>query len=456
MKRKSVKRHFLLKIAALLTLGAVAAVQLSGCGWFGGNPSAKSETPAAMKSFDEQQAINLTVILGDTRYAVKPDVSILKPYFERLSTYGGRFTYIVDDGSPDKNFKTIPVDAPDKSKTNAAQERTIDKHISQLGQVVTAMTAKTPETNVLASLDIACKNTPRSEDCKNVLIVFDNGIQTSGTFIMRDLSVISMRTDSIISQLEQGKNIPNFSKFDVIRWYGLGQTDNPDADPENEESGQKAPANTDMAALKDYYSVLLQKGGYTDTDAVFMEDTLSSGNTEERKALPFVTTVKVSDPSVHIEPIDALPEEETSGFIPENPIIEIREDLVAFEPNSAIIKDTELAKQSLRKVIEMMQKYDGEIVIIGCTATLGATEGAIDLSRQRAQAFKDLLTAEGIDGERIGVYGSGFSDRNLTTPADVDENGNLIESIAATNRKVVIMSKTHDYAKKYLDGTFKP
>ena len=113
------------------------------------------------------------------------------------------------------------------------------------------------------------------------------------------------------------------------------------------------------------------------------------------------------------------------------------------------------AKNNAKKAAEFLNSYDGAVIIVGTTSHWGSADTSIELSLSRSETIADILVELGVDRDRIQCYGGGYSDKDLVIN-DLDSNGKLIESLAVANRSVHLLSANHEFAKKYIDGTFKP
>lgn len=434
--KKTVKLILLAIVSA-----AVLIATLTGCsGSFGGSGvDPEKDTP-----------INLTVILGVTQNSPDPELSLLNAYMDRLATHGGHLCVIVDDGNCKNNFKELDLKSPDASKSENYQKKEIQANARKAAQLIQSMKAVTPETNTLAALKLAADNTPSANGRKNILVIMDNGIQTMtgnlSAFPMKDLRVLDIKIEDVLDSLQKSKSIPDMSKFDVIEWYGIGQTVSAG------EDGQEALLNTDIEALKAYYTEILKRGGVADAKSVFVDHTYKP-SVSDHSAYPHVSTVKVTK----IEPVpppepDEEPSETEKIIGGDGGVLHIDNEKIRFKPDSTELADPEAAKEVLAGVIDRMKNLKGNIVIIGTTATLGAPDSAIEFSKKRAMAIKELIVSENnIDDERIFVYGAGYSDQDLVKD-DLDSDGRLDERIAPYNRAVNLVDADSELGTKYINN----
>lgn len=148
-------------------------------------------------------------------------------------------------------------------------------------------------------------------------------------------------------------------------------------------------------------------------------------------------------------PEEAQPEENQLVF--EVPF-EINETQVQFVGNKAIFIDEAKAKEVMKPVAEAILAHpDRSILIAGTTATVGAQETSVTLSLERAEAVKQLLVnTYNVPASQISVVGLGFEDDPFERGKDIDANGNLVESEARKNRRVVVLDAEDPIAQELL------
>lgn len=422
MKKESIIK----KIAVFAMLGAVALGSLTGCG-----NSEQSNTSAA------DTPINLTVVLDVTKNSPAPDLTFIENDIMQLATYGGHLTVIVDDGSSKDNFQQTDIAPPDKGKTPSAQKKEIQRHASQIGTEIMAMKALTPEKNTISSLYTASNNTVQNGQ-KNVLVIFDSGIQTVGAGRMTDLRVVNDNSEQLIKNLKENRNIPDMSAFSEIRWYGIGQV----------AGEQEEPLPKDVEELKAYYTTLFKEGGCTVADNMFDSRTYSPTPADyDRNSFPEVSTVLVSQ-IPEFKPDEEVVED---NKLKSDVVFKMDEEAIAFQPNTAVLADKAKAEEAVKPIVEKLENTIGNIVLIGTTATYGNADSAVELSRQRAESVKELLVSAGVDKDRILVFGAGYNDKKIGVD-DIDVNGNLVEASAKKNRAVWLMSSENDLCQKYLES----
>jgi len=101
---------------------------------------------------------------------------------------------------------------------------------------------------------------------------------------------------------------------------------------------------------------------------------------------------------------------------------------VLFDSGSATIQGG--GRSKLKQLADVLNRYPRETVqIVGYTDSRGSEESNLDLSRRRAQAVAEELTANGVSASRVSTRGLGAADPLAT---------NATPEGRAQNRRVVI------------------
>ncbi|MBO4289947.1 MAG: OmpA family protein [Lachnospiraceae bacterium] len=141
-----------------------------------------------------------------------------------------------------------------------------------------------------------------------------------------------------------------------------------------------------------------------------------------------------------------VPVKEGGNTIQEDEIFgkpfEINETQVRFVANKAEFLHPEEAREILAPVAEKILANPGRpILLAGTTAQFGGQEGCAALSRLRAEAVKEMLVTEfGVPEEQLITAGLGYEDDPFVRGQDWDANGRFVETEAAKNRRVVVLS----------------
>lgn len=132
---------------------------------------------------------------------------------------------------------------------------------------------------------------------------------------------------------------------------------------------------------------------------------------------------------------------------------EINETQIRFVANKATFVDKEKAIEVLKPVADaILAAPEHALMIAGTTATIGTQENTIELSKQRANAVKDLLVqVYHVPETQIKTVGLGYKLDPFQRGMDIDKDGNFVESEAVKNRRVVILDSEDPIAQKLLE-----
>lgn len=99
---------------------------------------------------------------------------------------------------------------------------------------------------------------------------------------------------------------------------------------------------------------------------------------------------------------------------------------IYFDNNSAVVPDSQ--KVALQSVVQYLKKnIDRRILVAGHTSNIGTTQYNQVLSEKRCLAVKQLLVAEGIEGDRIDINPCGIDNK-----AESAEKARRVEIIVIT------------------------
>lgn len=131
---------------------------------------------------------------------------------------------------------------------------------------------------------------------------------------------------------------------------------------------------------------------------------------------------------------------------------EINETQIQFVANKATFIDEATAKEVLKPVAEaILANPDNAILISGTTATYGNQESCVELSNRRAEAVKNLLVnTYKVPDSQLQTVGLGYEADPFERGADVNSNGDFVESEGKKNRRVVILDVDDPIAQEIL------
>ena len=131
---------------------------------------------------------------------------------------------------------------------------------------------------------------------------------------------------------------------------------------------------------------------------------------------------------------------------------EINETQIQFVANKATFIDKATAKKVLKPVAEaILANPDNAVLISGTTATYGNQESCVELSNRRAEAVKNLLVnTYKVPDSQLQTVGLGYEADPFERGADVNSNGDFVESEGKKNRRVVILDVDDPIAQEIL------
>jgi outer membrane protein OmpA-like peptidoglycan-associated protein len=363
--------------------------------------------------------VAVAIVIGNHANSRAPNLA--SPEIEKIvqaatSSYG--FVSIVaSDGSPELVGGCLinpPQAGLAKSKLNQIATEQARSILSSL----LAVKASHPEVDTLAALEVARRSFASApQNNSRHIVVLDSGLSTKGSLNFQKSDFLDADPSAVAGYLNAQKEIPNFSGI-TITWIGLGDIAEP----------QKSMSAAQRANLKQIWTAIIEKTG---GNVIFL-DTLS-GSDNPAKDYPKVSVVSLlSNPSQTFD---------NSGAVVFRNI--------QFIGDTAEYTNPEEVTNILKPVAEYMKSNPGfAAMVIGSTAGEKDKDFCLRLSSQRADAVRDTLVFLGASASQIKAIGLGFNDP-WHIP-DTSADGTLIESIAAQNRKVVLMDASSAEAQSIL------
>lgn len=292
-------------------------------------------------------------------------------------------------------------------KVDRANPRTIDDSVARnttmLAEGLLSAHAKTPESNIVAALDMAGRSVGGQNSPS--IYILDSGISTTGPLIFQN-GLIGPKTnvDTVIAQLRTAGNLPSLSGV-KIRWWGLGQVDGPQTTP-------PVWAKDKLKAL--YTALITASGGTVD----FYDESIPPATGPSN--LPAVTPVVFSDTVA--EPVS----------------VSISDDRLRFVQESADFADVAGAASIIDSLAaQLAHTQHGIVYVTGCTALPpgSSPERLAELSKLRADAVTRELAARGITGLNSRGFGADCPGR---IPDIALDGTTVIPTAQAQNRKVLL------------------
>lgn len=324
------------------------------------------------------------------------------------SAIGTRIPIISSDGEP----SVLSAVDTDVSYARNISDRSLAKaqRTSEVMTTLAASAAKKPESDILSAIAIAADSLNGSGGTRTVAVC-DSGLTTVAPLALQQTSLLVEGADieAAVEELASHRALPDLSGVKVS-WMCLGGTTAPQ------------PA-LDLAAkgrLKALWESILARSG---ASVEFVGDPLDPVESPIRNT-PKVTPV----------PVDAFALEGAAAPVS----ITLPETVLPFRPDTAAFLDPDGARAVIGETASrLLESGAPRASVTGCTATWGESEYRDRLSHQRADTVAELLRASGV--EVVSTRGLGSECPGKIN--DLDESGGLIESLAASNRRVIISAQ---------------
>jgi outer membrane protein OmpA-like peptidoglycan-associated protein len=306
---------------------------------------------------------------------------------------------VVADGEPFQMEGAGVLVARDENAVVQKQDR--DRNRQAIDSMVAEARAKSPETDLLAALDLAARGISSAAGDRTI-IVLDSGLSTVEPLDFRTPGLLDADPVELAESLNAAGELPDLTGVNVI-FQGLGDTAPP-------QEKLRRPQRANLIAI--WQAIVVAAGGTPE-----VEQSPFSGVPDD--SLPPVSPVAFED-----------------GLRCSGNTVTLSGGDVAFEAESAEFKDRAAALATLEPIAQQMVSDNLTATLTGTTANVGDKAGQVRLSEQRAQAVLELLVSLGVPAERMTAVGLG-SDFPGYVP-DHDAAGNLIPEAAALNRKVMV------------------
>ena len=391
---------------ALWVGGAIAGAILTGCG-------------SGTQEVSQSVAMALGVHRNFPEISLNVD-SVYSKIYEACYTFGNVAAVVVD-GDPFAacNYN---ISAPKKRIDSAKRRQLASNNTAQIMKEISAARAKTPEIDTLSAIfKSADALHSASEKSQKSMIVFDSGLSTASPLSFAERNLIDTPAEYIVEQLEEVHAIPDLTDIDIL-WIGLGET-----------CGEQDKLTPDSKyKLQNIWEEILEAGGAS--SVTFDKSPLS---TEELTGLPKCSIVPVIPDSIPIPDPDE--EQDTENEEIPDAIKWDGDSAVRFKADKAEFIDRVAVEEEFKPVAEYLKANPKEsIYIFGMTATVPGGGTGIELSEERANACKEILTEMGVQESMMTTVGLGQMENPLRA-IDIDANGAQIEESAQENRAVFVM-----------------
>ncbi|WP_346619207.1 OmpA family protein [Blastococcus montanus] len=291
---------------------------------------------------------------------------------------------VVADGAPFQLDGAGALLARDENAVVQPQDR--DRNRALIDQLVAEAAARTPESDLLAALDLAARALGAAAD-RRTLVVVDSGLSTAGALdFATQPALLDADPRALAAQLDDAGALPDLAGIDVV-FAGLGDVAAP----------QQALPRAQRENLVALWTAIAEAAGAA---SLHVDDAPLSGQPVGN--LPAVTPVVPG-----------------SGPVCEAETVVLDEGDVAFVADTAAFLDEAAAVATLRPIADRIRAADLSAALAGTTADVGDATGQVELSRRRAQAVADVLATLGVPADRLTVTGLGsdFAGYDADDPA---------------------------------------
>ena len=376
---------------------------------------------------DPEYPVNVAVVNASNSNSVCLDLAEIQPAIADACKSNGFFSYIIADGDPFIGYHdSILIDGKNLSSGN--YNRRVNSKAVEVSESITTWTPKTDEVDLLKALNLAAKDMAGKDS--PTIIVYTNGLSTVGKLDMTVLSSLDrLDVTATVEELKTSYAIPDLSGCSV-QFYMVKSAGNQEALTDKEER-----------LLTELWQGIVETGGGSFSMNYYLPDSVSV-----LESAPNVTPVAVDDDGCGIREISL---ENVPDTLPTDFEVTIGEEDIAFNAGTAEIKDEVSARQKIASFAATVETNHIDLLLVASTASYGEAESSVTLSEERGRAIERLLREAGVTTE-IRIKGFGYDPANPFFTNDI-ENGQLVEPIAATNRKVVIIALDSEQATHILN-----
>lgn len=376
---------------------------------------------------DAEHPTNVAVVNASNSNSICLDMAEIQPAIADVCKSSGYFSYVIADGDPFIGYHdSIFIDGKGVSSGN--YNRRVNSKAVEVSESITTSTPKTDEVDLLKALNLAAKDMAGKDS--PTIIVYTNGLSTEGKLDMTELSSLDrLDVAATVEDLKTTYAIPDLSGCSV-QFYMAKAAGNQETLTDKEER-----------LLTELWQGIIETGGGSFSMNYYLPDSVSV-----LESAPNVTPVAIGDDGSSIREITL---ENVPDNLPANFEVTIGEEDIAFKAGTSEIKDEAAAREKIASFANTVESNHIDLLLVASTASFGEAESSVTLSEERGRAIERLLREAGVTTE-IRIKGFGYDPVNPFFSDDL-ENGQLVESIAATNRKVVIIALDSEQATHILN-----
>ena len=374
-------------------------------------------------SYDEQSAVAVAIVLGN--HANTYGLNLNNPDLTATvsdAASNGFLSVVCCDGQPYIVSADLYVVPPQYRQADPAKLRAdAQQRAANILSGLTQVKAKHPEFDTLEALTQAMRSFASAPaDSQKIIYVIDSGLSTAGQLDFRN-NLLDADPEIIAELLAERKAIPDFIGV-IVKWLQLGDVAAP----------QESLSYAGVQKLSLIWAAIIEKGDGT----IELSNAPSSQVVNDASQYPPVSIVDLplETPITFKQPEDS---KTTETFNPQEVTIFSEQQLHFIRNSAEYVNPTETAAILQPVADYMVQHPEFRGLLIGTTAT-GNVDFCLKLSQDRVKAVYDTLVSMGVSSEQLVLRGLGFN--NPWHIADIDSKGELLEDLAARNRKVILMS----------------
>lgn len=375
----------------------------------------------------EGTPLNVAVVNASNANSVWLNLEEIQPTIADVCKTGGYFTYVVADSDGYIAYHdTVQISSDGLSEDT--YNRRINSKAQEMTEHISSSYPQSDEVDLLKAITLATKDMSKKEN--PAIIIYTTGLSTTGALDMTKLSSVEhIDIPATVERLKTLEAIPDLTGYEVQFYFA------------DVAGCQEELSDKEEKIISELWESIVEAGGGKFTQYYYLPQSASVYETA-----PFVTPVPVSGSQTGCVEItlEDIPEK-----LPSNFEITIDEEAIAFVAGTATLKDEASARGTLDPLAHVIQSNNIDLLLVGSTATAGDAASSVTLSEERCQAIVGLLRESGVN-TRIVTKGYGYDSANPFYTNDI-ENGVLIESVAVSNRKVVILDLNSDKAKQILN-----
>ncbi len=321
----------------------------------------------------------------------------------KVSYGGGKVTVVRVDGDP----KSVG-DATFRSSAQNEIKWTSDlQNFEQsLSTIISDLRAAKAEANPLEGIALASA----AAGAGGTVVLLDSGLQTLPPLDFRRAGMIDSDPKELVDFLQTHKQLPKMEGQALVL-AGIGNV----AEPQQ---------SLDTARRANLLEIWREIGTRAGARCVGALPNLVRG--EGLTGVPAVGTVAIPAPPV--PPTGCVP-----SVLPDA-------GSVKFRPDSSQFVDEAEAAKTLRTYTDRIVSQKLTVKLTGTTSSAGfggkQTEGKLKLSRERAEAVRRVLVAQGVPEGDVTAAGAGMEFPGFVK--DRDSNNVLVPELAARNRTVIV------------------